>query len=147
MKLWDIKLAIFNDKEEMLIQKIQLNKQKFPNLWDFSVTGEAINNETSDETAERELFEKLGVKYDFSRERPMVTIHNENGFTDFYILNMNINEDSLKIQYEDIQSITWASKQEIFQLIDEEKFVPYTKAIIELIFFNKDCRGIINNGI
>ena len=75
----------------------------------------------------------------------MLTIHREHGFTDFYILNLDIDINLLKIQYEEVQSVIWANKQEIFQLIDEGKFIPYNKAIIELLFFNKNCRGMIDN--
>lgn len=140
-----IKLAIFNDKEEMLIQKRQSTKVKYPNLWDFSVAGNAIHGEISEETVERELLEELGLEYDFSKERPMITIHKKHGFTDFYVLNLeNIDINSLKIQHEEVQSITWATKEEICQLIDEDKFIPYNKALIELLFFNKDCRGMID---
>lgn len=139
-----VRAAIFNDEGEMLIQKRQSNKAKYPNLWDVSVAGNAVHGEISEETIERELFEELGLKYNFSNERPMLTIHREHGFTDFYILKLNIDINSLKIQHEELQSVTWANKQEIFQLIDEEKFIPYNKAIIELLFFNKDFRGMID---
>lgn len=142
-----VKLAIFNDQGEMLIQKRQSTKQKYPNLWDFSVAGNAIHGEISEEAIERELMEELSIEYDFTDERPMITIHKKHGFTDFYVLNLNIDINSLKIQHEEVQSVTWATKEEILQLIDEEKFIPYNKAIIELLFFNKDCRGMIDNGI
>lgn len=38
-----VKVAIFNEKDEMLIQKRQINKVKYPNLWDISVAGNAIS--------------------------------------------------------------------------------------------------------
>lgn len=140
-----VKLAIFNNDGEMLIQKRQSTKVKYPNLWDFSVAGNSIHGEISEETMERELFEELGIEHDFSNERPMFTIHANHGFSDFYILNFeNIDINSLKIQHEEVQSVTWATKQEIYQLIDENKFIPYTKALIDLIFFNKDCRGMVD---
>lgn len=141
-----VKVAIFNSNNEMLIQKRQLDKRKYPNLWDISVAGNAIHGEISEETIERELYEELGIVHDFSEDRPMFTIHKKHGFTDVYILKMDLEINSIKFQHEEIQSITWASKDEIFQLIDEEKFVPYNKSIIELLFFNKDCRGFIDNG-
>lgn len=140
-----VRAAIFNNENEMLIQKRQTTKNKYPNLWDVSIAGNAVHGEISEEAIERELFEELGIKYDFSEERPMLTIHREHGFTDFYILNLDIDINLLKIQYEEVQSVIWANKQEIFQLIDEGKFIPYNKAVIELLFFNKNCRGMIDN--
>lgn len=140
----NIRLAIFNDQDEMLIQKRQTTKQKYPNFWDISVAGNAIHEEISEETVERELKEELGLEHDFSTERPMITIHRKHGFTDFYILNLNVDINSLKIQHEEVQSVIWATKQEIFQLMEEGKFIPYNKSLIELLFFNKDCRGMID---
>lgn len=140
----NIRLAIFNDQDEMLIQKRQTTKQKYPNFWDVSVAGNAIHGEISEETVERELKEELGLEHDFSNERPMITIHRKHGFTDIYILNLNVDINSLKIQHEEVQSVIWATKQEIYQLIDEGKFIPYNKSLIELLFFNKDCRGMID---
>lgn len=140
------KVAIFNQEGEMLIQKRQHDKPKYPNLWDISVSGDAIHEENSEEAIERELFEELGLTYDFSNERPIITICSEHAFIDIYILNLDIDINLLKIQHEEVQSVTWASKQEIIQLIEEEKFIPYNKGLIELLFFNKDCRGIIDNG-
>lgn len=140
----NIRLAIFNDQDEMLIQKRQTIKQKYPNFWDVSVAGNAMHGEISEETVERELKEELGLEHDFSNERPMITIHRKHGFTDIYILNLNVDINSLKIQHEEVQSVIWATKQEIFQLMDEGKFIPYNKSLIELLFFNKDCRGMID---
>lgn len=140
----NIRLAIFNDQDEMLIQKRQTTKQKYPNFWDISVAGNAMHGEISEETVERELKEELGLEHDFSNERPMITIHRKHGFTDFYILNLNVDINSLKIQHEEVQSVIWATKQEIFQLMEEEKFIPYNKSLIELLFFNKECRGMID---
>lgn len=141
-----IKVAIFNQDGEMLIQKRQLSNPKYPNLWDVSVVGNVIHEENSEDAVERELFEKLGIKEDFLNERPIFTIYKKETFDDFYILNLDIDINLLKINHKEVQSVTWASKHEILQLIEEEKFVPYNEGLIELLFFNKDCRGIIYNG-
>lgn len=141
-----VKIAIFNEDGEMLIQKRQLEKKKYPNFWDISASGDAIHEETSQDAIERILLEELGIKYNFSNESPAITSYNKNSFTDIYVLNLSIDINSLKINPKLVQSVTWASKQEIFQLIEEEKFIPYNEGLIELLCFNKDCKGLINNG-
>ena len=51
----------------MLIQQRQTIKKVFPNFWDISVGGCVCSGEDSWQGAERELFEEIGVKYDFSK--------------------------------------------------------------------------------
>lgn len=141
-----VKLAIFNRDGEMLIQKRQLGKEKYPNYWDISASGDVIHEENSEEAIERIVFEELGLKHNFLNEMPIITSYSKNSFIDIYVLNLDIDINSFKIHPEEVQSVTWANKQEIIQLIEEEKFIPYNEGIIELLFFNKDCRGLINNG-
>ena len=73
------------------------------------------------------------------------TINYSDGFGDVYIViddELDIND--LRLQKEEVQSVTWASKEEIIQLINEEKFIPYCPGFIELLFFNQNKRGLIN---
>lgn len=143
-----VHVAIFNQDNEMLIQKRQSTKEQYPNLWDISAGGHSILGENSAEAIERELFEELGYKYDFSNERPFFTVNYVDGFGDVYIISdEDIEINDLKLQYNEVQNITWANKNEIIQLIDEGKFIPYSYGFIELLFFNKDIRGVINKRI
>lgn len=139
-----VHLAIFNSENEMLIQKRQSTRERYPNLWDISTSGHVISGETSEEAIEREAFEELGYIHDFSEDRPYMTFNYSKKFGDVYIVTDELLDiNNLKLQYEEVQNITWASKEEIFQLIEEEKFIPYSQGFIELLFFNKEKRGII----
>ena len=139
-----VHVALFNSEGEMLIQKRQTTKKQYPDLWDISAGGHSISGENSEEAMRREMFEEIGYDHDFSNERPRFTINYEDGFGDFYVVVDNdLDLDKLKLQYEEVQTITWASKDEILQLMNEEKFVPYTKGLIELLFFMKDRIGVI----
>ena len=140
-----VHVAVFNKNGEMLIQKRQSTKKQYPNLWDISAGGHSISGETSEEAIHREMFEEIGYDYDFSNQRPHFTINYEDGFGDFYIINnTEFDLDDFKMQPEEVQNITWASKDEIFQLIDDNKFVPYTSGLIDLLFYLRDKkRGVI----
>lgn len=139
-----VDVAIFNSNNEMLIQKRQTTKSKYPNLWDISAGGHALAGESSQEAIERELFEELGYRYDFSEERPYFTINYKKDFGDIYILNIdNIDLSDLKIQVDEVQNVTWATKDEILQLIEENKFIPYCSGYIELLFLQREKRGLI----
>lgn len=138
-----VHVAIFNNNNELLIQKRQSNIDRFPNLWDLSAGGHVLADETSEQAIERETFEEIGLHFNFSDERPYFTINYEKRFDDIYVINHDTDINDFKLEYDEVQNITWANKEEIMQLIDEEKFVPYNKGFIELLFFQNYKRGVI----
>lgn len=138
-----VHLAIFNSNNELLIQKRQTSKERYPNLWDLTAGGHALAGESSEEAIKREVFEELGINIDFKSERPYFTINYDKGFDEIFIIHKDIDINDLKLQYEEVQNITWANREEVMQLIDEEKFIPYNKGFIELLFFQNYNRGVI----
>lgn len=137
-----VHVCLFDEEGRMLIQQRQPFKKGWANLWDVSVGGHSISGETSRMTAERETFEELGLSFDFSNVRPTLTIHWENGFDDYYVLTQPVDTDSLKLQYEEVQTVKWADKDEILKMIDGGQFIPYEKSLIELLFFRRDHRSV-----
>lgn len=129
-----VHICIFNTQGEMLIQQRQPFKEGWPNLWDITVGGSAIAGETSSMAAERELYEEIGYRYDFSKTRPSLTVNFKNGFDDYYLIEKDIDIDSLKLQYEEVQRVKWASKDEILKMIKSEIFIPYYESMIQLLF-------------
>jgi len=133
-----VHICIFNSSNQMLIQKRQSSKKTLPNLWDISAAGSALSGETSYEAAQREVYEELGYVIDLSDKREHLSINFDRGFDDFYLINEDINLDILSLQKEEVQAVKWATQEDIIKLIDEEKFVPYYKDLIRLLFSMKD---------
>jgi len=129
-----IHIAIFNSKNEMLIQKRSLNKRANPGKWDFSGRGSVVKGETSQEGARRELLEELGFDFDFSNERARFTINCENLFDDYYIIKQDINLDELVLQKEEVDAVKWASKEEIIDMIDNDEFAEKNVELMKFIF-------------
>ena len=140
-----IHVSIFNSKGELLIQQRQSTKRNWPDLWDVSVGGCVVGGETSQMGAERELFEELGLKHDFSNTRPHMTINFQNGFDDHYFLIKDVDLKDIKLQESEVQDYKWATKAEVEKLFDEGRFVPYIKEFILALFGLKDIRGAIND--
>lgn len=130
-----VHLAIFNSQGKMLIQQRQKDKTGWPNMWDVSVGGSPISGDTSIEAIQRETEEELGLEIDFSGIRPAITFTFPEGFDDFYIINRDIALDEVKMQEEEVQSVAYATKEEIFTMIDEGKFISYSKDFISLLFY------------
>ena len=137
-----VHVCIFDPDGRMLIQQRQPFKEGWSNLWDVTVGGSAISGDNSRTAAERETREELGLAIDLSHVRPSLTIHWEHGFDDFYILTQPVDLDTLHLQYEEVQAVRWASKEEILHLIDTGEFIPYEKGLIELLFFRRNHRTI-----
>ena len=107
--------------------------------WDIIVGGSALSGESSIEAAERETFEEIGYKIDLSNERPFFTMNFEVGFDDYYLVEREIDIKKLKLQYEEVQRVKWASKDEILKLVAEGNFINYW--FTELLFDMRKQRG------
>ena len=136
-----VHVCIFNAEGQMLIQQRQPFKKGWSNLWDVSVGGCAVSGDSSRSAAERETLEELGLPVDLSGVRPTMTIHWEHGFDDYYVLTRPVDLQSLHLQAEEVQKVRWAGLDEILQMIDDGRFIPYEKSLIELLFFRRNHRS------
>lgn len=136
-----IHICLFNSNGEMLIQQRQPFKKGWPNMWDITVGGSAVKGDTSQMAAERELMEELGIKINLENIRPNLTINFDNGFDDIYLIQKDIDIADLTLQYEEVQSAKWASKEEIFSMIDSGEFIEYHKSLIQLFFDTRSQYG------
>lgn len=137
-----VHICIFNSKGEMLIQQRQPFKAGWSNMWDITVGGSAIVGDSSQSAAEREVYEEIGYKLSLEGIRPALTINFDEGFDDIYLIQEDVDITKLKLQYEEVKAVKWASKEEILSMIDEEIFIPYYKSFIELLFSMRNHRGI-----
>lgn len=136
-----VHVCIFNLEGKMLIQQRQPFKDGWPNMWDITVGGSAVSGDTSQLAAEREVYEEIGYKLSLDGIRPSLTINFDKGFDDIYLIQKDVDISNLKLQYEEVQSVKWSSKEEILSMIDEEIFIPYHKSLIDLLFFMRTSKN------
>lgn len=74
-----------------------------------------------------------------TKERPFFTINFEVGFDDYYLIEREIEIKDLSLQYDEVQQVKWASREEILQLIEEGKFIDYW--FTDLLFDMRKHRG------
>jgi len=129
-----VHVCLFNSKNQMLIQQRQPFKKGCSNMWDLSVGGSAQAGDTSRTAAEREVYEELGLKIDLSHARPAITVPFRVGYDDIYIVEKDIDIEDLKLQYDEVQAVQWATEDEILHMMDEDLFIPYHKSLISLLF-------------
>ncbi len=139
-----VHVCVFNSHGEMLIQQRQPFKEGWSNMWDITVGGSAIKGDTSQSAAERELFEEIGLRVDLKNIRPHITMNYNYGFDDIYLIEQDVDINELSLQYEEVQKVKWASKEEIFLMIDSGEFIPYYQSLIQLFFDSRKKYGAIN---
>ena len=140
-------VCVFDSEGRLLIQQRQPFKPGWSNYWDVSVGGSAVSGENSQQAASRELYEELGIRHDFTGERPFYTFYYEDGWADFYFLHMDVDPDSLFLQEEEVQAAKYATKDEVLAMIDEGCFIPVEKGLISFLFhLGKGKRSIMTRG-
>lgn len=133
-----VHVCIFNSKGQMLIQQREKAKT-WSELWDISVGGHAIVGESSNEAAQREVMEEIGLE--LKLDRPSLTVNFENGFDDIFLVNRDIELSELKLQPEEVKAVQWASMEEIKRMIADEVFIPYYNSYIEMLFDMRNKMG------
>jgi len=129
-----VHVCIFNSEGQMLIQQRQPFKEGWSNYWDFTVGGSATAGDNSRTAAQRELFEEIGLSIDFAQLRPFLTVNFSHGFDDFYLIEHEVDLDKLVLQYDEVQQVKWATKEEIISLVRCGQFIPYYESLIHLLF-------------
>ena len=128
-----VHVCIFNSRGELLIQQRTFNK-KMPGLWDVTCGGAVSTTESSSVGAQRELFEELGIKIDFTHIRPSLTANFAQGFDDFYILHRDIDLNDLILQKEEVADARWENLEGVLALRRANKFVGYKENFIRFLF-------------
>ena len=136
-----VHVCVFNSRGEMLIQKRQPFKSGYSGLWDITVGGSAVHGDTSREAAHRELLEEVGLDLDFTGVLPRLSVNFTDGFDDIYVMHADVDADTLKLQYEEVEAVKWATEAEILEMIENGVFIPYYKHLISLLFDMRDHYG------
>lgn len=121
-----VHVCIFNSQGQLLIQKRQPWKQGWPNMWDLSAAGSAVAGDDSRKAAQREVKEELGIDLDLSKDRPKFSIYFEHGFDDYWIIEREIEIESLSLQYEEVADAKWVTKDEYSEMVTKREAIPYT---------------------
>ena len=135
-------VVVFNRMGEMLIQQRTDDKIDWPGRWDITAGGGGIAGETPAQTAQRELWEELGIPADLTGARPALTVSYDLGFDDYYIVNVDgLSLSDIKCQAEEVKAVQWASMDTILQMMAEDRFVRYKEGFIQYLFALKDGGG------
>lgn len=120
-----VHVCVFNQLNQLLIQRRQVDKIGYPDMWDLSGAGSALQGETSQEAAEREIAEELGLVINLAGKRPRLTLNFPEGFDGYWMIYQEVDLASLHLQTSEVQDARWATKEEVLALAKAGKFIPY----------------------
>lgn len=127
-----VHLCLFNGRGEMLIQKRQAIKDRYPGCWDVSAGGFARSGEDARAAVLRESEEELGfapMEARFLFTEPFGIV-----LDDFFLARSEWVAMAFRIQEEEISEVRWASREEVFRLLDAEQFVDYDRELLRRCF-------------
>ncbi|AIA29751.1 NUDIX family hydrolase [Mycoplasmopsis californica] len=127
-------LCLFNQEGKMLVQKRAKNKQIFGGYWEFSAGGGTLSGESSYQAIQRETMEELGFNYKSKYPKPFISLNLRNFICDYYVSECNWNISQFQFDKNEIDEIRWMTKEEIYEAVDSNSFIPYYKSLIDLLF-------------
>lgn len=136
-----VHICLFNSAGQLLIQQRQANAPRWPDYWDVSAAGGVSSGESPQTAATREIKEELGLDIDFSNAAPTFSVTFSEGFDDFFIISEDVELSNLSLQPEEVQAVRWATQEEILAMIDDGRFIPYRKSLVDLLFFFRSHAG------
>jgi isopentenyldiphosphate isomerase len=116
---------IINDKGQILIQKRQPWKNRWPNMWDASAAGCATLGDTNIIAAIRETKEELGINLDINNVEFLFSDRFYSGFDDIWLVKQNIDINDLTLQYEEVADVKWVSEKELMEMVKAREFIHY----------------------
>lgn len=120
-----VRVWIVNSKNELLIQRRQLDCKTWPGMWECAAAGSAILGDTSMETAIKETMEEIGLDIEGDTLEPIFSVKFKNGFDDNYLVRREVNIKDLKLEDEEVADVKWASINEIREMVAKEEFIPF----------------------
>ena len=128
-----IHVWVVNNKNEILIQKRSLTKDKLAGFWDISCGGHVQSGFTPNQTVERELKEELGISGEprFIKKY-LVELSDQTEMTNLYVVSHN---GPFKFSMDETSEVKFFSEQQVQSLIESKQNVsPFVVSEIPIVF-------------
>lgn len=141
---WTVHVCIFNEQNEMLIQKRSRDKKNWAGLWDTSASGVVQAGEQPWEAAEREVAEELGLVISLKDVPVNFTMTFSRGFDDYWIIEYPVALSALKVPNDEVEACQYAGRSDFEKLLAAHKAIPF--ALIDLFFGHRGRDGALTRG-
>lgn len=128
-----VHIWIKDSNDRYLIQKRANNLKLYPGIW-ATTKGSVLSGESSIYGALRETREELGIEIEQDFYNFVSRVKRKDDFVDIWLVNTDIDINSLSLQREEVSEVKYASKEEIKQMIGQGVFYNYGDGYLELLF-------------
>ncbi len=137
---------IINDTGEILLQKRAVKKESYPGLWDVSAAGHIISGQSNIESAQREVFEELGVKFEkinfqylFTLKSQVILNHQtfiDNEFNDIFLLKTCFAITDFKINPIEVSDLKYVTLHTLNEMIHNDNIiVPHNEEYLRILSY------------
>ncbi len=116
-------ILVFNDREELYLQKRTATKDLYPSCWDVAAGGVVLAGESYEESAAREFTEELGVAAVLFTPLFDQYFEEENNRVWGRIFSC-VHNGPFQLQKEEVAHGCFMSVADIFELSTKEEFTP-----------------------
>lgn len=120
-----VESVIINSSQQILIQKRHPEKKGYPGYWEFSCGGSATTGDSSLQAMKREIKEEIGIDLVEENVRDVLFNTFNQSHYDFYFITQDIDQADIIMQPEEVVDAKWVSFDEVIELLEAGKFVPY----------------------
>ena len=115
-------ILVFNSKGELFIQKRTTTKDIYPGYYDIAAGGVVLDGESYEESAQRELFEELGI-------HAPLKFHFDNYYADknnkvWGRIFSCIHDGPMILQKEEVESGMFLNPEKVLTMSEKEPFTP-----------------------
>ena len=123
-----VHICLFNERDEMLIQKRQTTQNIFANLWDLTAGGHVDAGERIVDGLIREVKEEIGVdvteeECHFEFEYIEDKVHE---IGQLYTIKIDKEENEFDIQKEEVDFVKWVTFEDFKNMFWSDNWAPYS---------------------
>ncbi len=134
-----VHIWILNDNNQYLIQQRNKTTDRYPYQW-APTAGAVISGETSIDAAQREVFEELGIEIKKEAfiyvDSLYVNNPKSNYIIDLFLIKKNIKLGGLIIDKTEVKDVTYKTKKEIIEMIENSEFWNFIKDLPDHNYFS-----------